>query len=88
MKTKKINFVCPECGSTELVMLQEAQETVGIVEIDEADGGEQWFVPGEVIESDVVDTFDYGCQDCDFSIGATGTQAIAWLHEHGMIEDV
>ena len=86
MEVKKIKFVCPECGSTELAMAQETHETVSITEIDEAEG-EQWFVPGEVVESDVVDVFDYGCLDCDFSIGTSGLQAVAWLKEHGMIID-
>jgi hypothetical protein len=86
METKKINFVCPECGSTELVMTQETHETVSVIEIEGADGV-QWFVQGEVIESDVVDVFDYGCQDCDFSIGTSDPGALAWLMEHGMIAD-
>jgi hypothetical protein len=84
METKKIKFVCPECGSTELAMAQEAHETVSVIEVDGAEG-EQWFVPGEVVESDVVDVFDYGCADCDFSIGTSAEQAIKWLAEHGMI---
>jgi len=65
-------------------IMQDVRESMWTGEVDCVDGVE-YFAFGDVVDSETIDTWDWVCSSCDFSLGATETEAIAWLKEHNML---
>lgn len=86
MKTQHINFVCPQCGGTDLEITKEVIETYEVSEIDTFED-RSWLVSGDVIDSEVGDTVEVACGSCGHVIAHTQEDAINWLEKEGMIED-
>ena len=81
---KKLNFVCPECKGTTLVIEQDATE---LQEIDglEVIGDFEYLAKGDVYETNITDVFEYKCANCDFEIADSEEEAVTWLKERGML---
>jgi DNA-directed RNA polymerase subunit RPC12/RpoP len=90
-----LNFVCPKCGWKILVIAEERWESRQILGLQsetqrmgiETDKDYLYLRDGDVMDSEVIETIQYECSRCQFSIGKTEEEAIAWLMSHGMVEE-
>ena len=82
---KKVNFVCPKCGGTFLVVVEEVIETSYVTGLDAIEDVE-FLRGGDVQDSEVTAVLQYECDSCHYGIGSTNAQVIRWLRKHGMIE--
>jgi len=93
---KKIKFVCPECGTTEIGIIRK--EIIYIPIVDEVDISEEIDVGDlesdkESIVASEVEGIE--CGDCGLLIVSNedpdvdpGEALIDWLEEKGMLEDI
>jgi RNA polymerase subunit RPABC4/transcription elongation factor Spt4 len=91
MKKYKLNFVCPDCGHTQLT-----KATYGVIMYDrinriEDDNG-LIYAPAEADDYDIDYSDSYMveivCDHCTFVVGDDTPEALDWLTEHHMVEEM
>ena len=83
---KRINFLCPECGGTLIVVVEELIERSSITGLETFEGHEI-LERGNVEDSEVTAVLHYECDSCHDVVGSTMVEAIDYLRELGMIEE-
>ena len=92
---KYINFICPECGHHELVIVEKVdvfREVIYYQHEETALGldtqkGNECLILGEELDSGDRETLRFECNACYFKIGDSEQEAIEWLKNHGMVDE-
>lgn len=82
---RDIDFKCPVCEGTCLVVIQNVVESVEVLFLDNLPDEGPCLLPGDVIDSEVVDTSHWECAKCGYELGTSEEVVIKWLENSGMI---
>jgi DNA-directed RNA polymerase subunit RPC12/RpoP len=79
---REVQFVCPKCGSNVISLVQNVLEYVEIVGIDP---DQCYLDPGDTLDGQINEQYDYQCHKCGFKIGDVEMEVAAWLVQNNMV---